>query len=367
MSFLILNFAEARQPEYKEKRGVGYIEYGDKNDYPLYLLSLFNKSAKHSAIIKGKVNYIIGNGWSGDLPSAQAFIDSPNQYDSLDELTRKVCLDIEIFGGCYLECVWSMVGGQLASVSHIDYSKVRTNKDNTQFWIKNNWLERKEVAEVLPAFNDKQPQGKQVMYIKEYRPNLNTYSLPNYYGCLNYIESDIEVSKQVLGNAMTGFSASKLITLPNGEPSNEEKRDIERRFSDRFSGADGKKFILSFVNDTGRKPIVDDLGASDLTKEDFSTVDAMIQQNIFAGHQITAPSLFGIAEPGKLGGRNEMRDAYEIFKNTYANDKQRFLEELFNYLLLFRGGGEIKILPVEPIGLDLGQQYVIDNLTKEEI
>ena len=36
-NFLILNFAQAKQPQYREKKGVGYIEYGDRNDYPQYL------------------------------------------------------------------------------------------------------------------------------------------------------------------------------------------------------------------------------------------------------------------------------------------------------------------------------------------
>ncbi len=48
----------------------------------------------------------------------------------------------------------------------------------------------------------------------------------------------------------------------------------------------------------------------------------MIQQNIFAGHQITTPSLFGILVEGSLGTRSEIRDGYEVFKNTYVNDKQ---------------------------------------------
>ncbi len=44
-----------------------------------------------------------------------------------------------------------------------------------------------------------------------------------------------------------GYSAFD--TLPNGEPTPDEKRNIERRFTERFSGSDGKKFILSFVQD----------------------------------------------------------------------------------------------------------------------
>ena len=369
-NIVILSFAEAKQPEYREKKGVGYIEFGDKNDYPTYLLGLYNKSAKHNAIVRGKVNYIIGNGWQSDEVDAQAelFIKAPNPYESLIDITRKVSSDVEIFGGAYLEVIWSKVGGLLAEICHIDYTKIRSNKDNTQFWYKSDWSDRKEEAKVIPAYNTQNRVGKQIMYIKEYRPGLDTYALPGYMGSLNYIESDVEVSKHVLGNAQTGFSASKLITLPNGEPSPDEKRNIERRFTDRFSGSDGKKFILSFVQDSARKPIVEDLGASDLTKEDFGRVDEMIQQNIFAGHQITAPDLFGISTPGALGSRSQIRDAYEIFKNTYVNDKQQFLEAIFNNLAKQRGvTSELTIKPVEPISYEFSESIIAQFAPKEWI
>jgi DNA-binding Lrp family transcriptional regulator len=365
---VILNFQEARQPEYREKRGKGYIEFGEKNDYPNYLLSLYNKSAKHNAIVKGKVNYIIGNGWKSDEvdPIADQFIAQPNQFESLNDLTRKVSIDIEIFGGAYLEVIWSVTGGQLTDVLHIDYTKIRSNTDNTQFWYKKDWNERKDELIPMMAFNTKVRQGKQILYIKEYRPGLDTYALPGYMGALNYIESDIEVSRHVLGNAQTGFSASKLITLPNGEPSPDEKRNIERRFTDRFSGSDGKKFILSFTTDPARKPIIEDLGASDITKEDFTRVDLIIQNNLFAGHQITSPSLFGIAEPGQLGSRTQIRDSYEIFKNTYVNDKQQFLESIFTQLATLKGAtSEISIVPVEPIGFELSEQALLQVAPKE--
>lgn len=369
-NLLILNFAEARQPEYKEKRGAegGYIEFGYRNDYPEYLLELYNKSAKHNAIIKGKVNYIIGNGWNaqGDDAAAESFINQPNPFEDLDSLTRKVSTDIEVFGGSYLEVIWSALGGQLVSVSHIDYTRIRTNKDNTQFWYKYDWTDRKEKPVIINAYNTQVRQGRQILYLKEYRPGLDTYSLPGYMGALNYIESDVEVSKHVLGNAQTGFSASKLVTLPNGEPTPDEKRNIERRFSDRFTGSDGKKLILSFVDRPDQKPIIEDLGQSDLTKEDFGRVDELIQQNIFAGHQIVSPILFGIKTEGQLGGASELQNAYEIFKNTYANDKQRFLEATFNMLARIKGATEdIKIVPLEPISYQLTEQTLLQIAPKE--
>lgn len=369
-NIVILNFAEAKQPEYREKKGAmgGYIEFGDRNDYPQYLLELYNKSAKHNAIIKGKVNYIIGNGWTAPETDviANEFIKQPNPYESLDDLTRKVSTDIEVFGGAYLEIIWSMVGGQLTSVSHIDYTKIRSNKDNTQFWYKYNWNDRKETPVVVNRFNTQLRQGRQILYLKEYRPGLDTYALPGWLGALNYVESDIEVSRHVLGNAQTGFSASKMITLTNGDPTPDEKRNIERRFHDRFTGSDGKKIILSFTDDPARKPIVDDLGTSDLTKENFGQVDQLIQQNIFAGHQIVSPVLFGIKTEGQLGASNELQIAYEIFKNTYSNDKQRFIESSMNMLARIKGSSEeMHIVPLEPISFQLTEQTLVGLVPKE--
>ena len=365
MDLRVVTFAEARQPEFKEKKGEGYIQYGDRNDYPNYLVDLFNKSAKHNAIVKSKVHYISANGWKGS-EEAENFIEKVNRMESLNDLTRKVSLDAELFGGYYLELIWSATG-QLAEIWHCDYTKIRTNKDNTQFWYKEEWNDRMEKAQVYPAFNPANPYGKQILYVKEYRPNMGFYSLPGYFGALNYIESDIEISKHVLGNAQTGFSASKLITLPNGEPSDEEKRNIEKRFTNRFSGSDGKKFILAFVNDSARKPIVDDLGTSDITKEDFGRVDSLIQTNIFSGHQITTPSIFGIAEAGKLGSRSEMRDGYEIFKNTYVNSKQMHLESVFNMLAKYKGIAEpeLSIIPTEPIGFEFTENLLKEIAPKE--
>ena len=366
MEIQVLTFAEAKQPEYKEKKGEGYMQYGQNNDYPQYLLDLFNKSAKHNAIIRGKVNYIVGNGWAGE----QAIVQKVNREETLNDLTKKVALDLELFGGAYIQVIWSVMGGQVAELWHCDYTKIRTNKDNTQFWYKDDWkaTRNQEKAEIYNAFNPANPQGVQILYVKEYRPGMNVYSLPGYFGALNYIESDVEVSKHVLGNAQTGFSASKLITLPNGEPSPEEKRLVSRQFDNMYTGADGKKYLLAFVNDLTRKPIVDDLGASDLTKEDFGRVDELIQTNIFSGHQITSAELFGIAVPGQLGNRQQMRDSYEIFNNTYVRYKQMQIEGVFNMLGQYAGvTEELKLQPVDPIGIDFSENVILQVAPKEWI
>ncbi len=133
---VVLTFAEARQPEYRERKGRGYIEFGDRNDYPDYLLELFNKSSKHGAIVRGKSNYVSGNGWSG---GNDKMLEKPNPVESLNDILKKVTLDIELFGGYYLEVIWAINGKDIAELRHVDYIKIRTNKDCTEFYYKKDW------------------------------------------------------------------------------------------------------------------------------------------------------------------------------------------------------------------------------------
>jgi hypothetical protein len=72
---------------------------------------------------------------------------------------------------------------------------------------------------------------------------------------------------------------------------------------------------------------------------------------LFAGHGVTHPLLFGIQQEGKLGGATELREAFYIFKNTYANAKQVNLEDIVKYLATANGvaNADIKLKDVEPI------------------
>ena len=359
-NIFILKFAEAKQPEYKEKKSEGYIEFGADNQYPEYLLGLYGKSAKHGAIVRNKAKYITGNGWTTESGQSSAFAAKV----MLNVLSKKVALDLEVFGGSYLEIIWSQIGRTIAQINHVDYTRIRTNEDNTQFWYRKEWTRfsrGKEGETILNGFNVNGNDKRQILYIKEYRPGAKAYALPSYISALNFIESDIEVSKHVLGNASTGFTPSKLITLTNGNADPDQKKDITNRFEKRFTGSDGKKFVIEFVQNKDQQTLIQDLGASDMTKEDFTAVDTLIQNNIFAGHEVTSPSLFGIAQAGKLGGSTELKDAYEIFKNTYANDKQMFLEGVFNMLARLSGDQSVlKIIPIAPIGIQTTFQDLIN-------
>ncbi len=66
-------------PVFKEVSNKDYILYGEKNDYPEFLTSLYNRSAKHNAIINGKCNYILGAGFAKRTPAAESLADQISQ------------------------------------------------------------------------------------------------------------------------------------------------------------------------------------------------------------------------------------------------------------------------------------------------
>ena len=58
----VLKFEVTKPPVFKEVRGKDWIYWGEKNDYPDYLIDLATKSARHGAILSGKINFILGKG-----------------------------------------------------------------------------------------------------------------------------------------------------------------------------------------------------------------------------------------------------------------------------------------------------------------
>jgi predicted transcriptional regulator len=356
-----LKFDRALQPVFTEKKNKGYVEFGEVNNYPEYLLSLYNESPKHGAIVKGKSTYIFGRGFE-DKGKANS------RGESWNDILKKCVKDDELFRGYYLQIIWNRAK-QISEVYHIDFSKVRVSKDLSCFYIKNDWLDWKEKPREYPQFNVNEPYGSQIYYKREYNPTSSIYPLPSYFQGLNYIESDIEVSRHILGNAKQGFVGSTLINLNNGDPINEEhKGEVEKGLLKKFTGDSGKRVVIMFNKSKENSADIQNLGTTMLTKEDFTNINNLIQQEIFASHQITSPSLFGIKTEGQLGGRTEIRDAYEIFNNTYVQERQEEFNQVFTDFRNLKGEiGEFNIVPLEPLKFEFTENIMVANLTQNEI
>jgi hypothetical protein len=365
-------------PLFIENKSQQWVSYGVENDYPNYLLNLYRRSAKHNAIVNGKVGYIVGKGWTSEeeTPQAKAFLDSPtfpNAYDSMNDLTQKLTLDMEIYNGFALEVTWSR-GGGIAEICHVDFHRVRADKDEKMFYVYD-WYDEYEVRQFpqlnqvnqIPAFDPENRIGKQLFYYRAYSAGVKVYPLPEYLGGTAYIELDVEIANFHVNNIKNNFWGSYLINFPNGIPTPEESDAIERQMKMKFGGTDNAgRFLVNFSDSPETKPELTPLTPSDLDKQ-FDILNKTVQQEIFVAHRVTSPMLFGVKTEGQLGGRAEMVESYEIFKATYVEDRVQRIERSVNYLASFNGVTGLKLQPTEPISEQLTEGALLQIATKDEL
>jgi DNA-binding CsgD family transcriptional regulator len=204
-----------------------------------------------------------------------------------------------------------------------------------------------------------------VMYVKQYRPNVATYALPDYIGAVNAIITDAEIANFHRAAIQNGFQGGTMIVFKNGQPSDEEMATIERQIKKKFTGTDrANTFVIDFVDDPTRTPEIIPLNGNDFDKR-YDALNDTIQQEIFVGHKVTSPMLFGVRVEGQLGGRNEMATAYSLFQNTYITPKQLLIEAVLNELVGLNN--RLTIKPVEPILPDFSEQTLLQILTKDEM
>jgi hypothetical protein len=354
---LVLKFADSRIPVFKESRNKDYIKYGDDNLYPDYLTYLFSKSAKHGAIIGGKAFYIFGEGYeNGDVVVNRL-------GETLNDVAKKAILDIEIYAGFRWEIIWNAVR-KVSEIYHVDYTTIRVGK-NGGYYFKECWDANNRDEEIfMPAFNPNTPIGSQLYAYNEYRPKTRFYPLPEYIGSNNFIETDIEISKYYLSAIRNGMTPSKMIQFFQGEPTEDKKREIEHRMAKKFAGAENAgKFLLVFnaVN-ASRSVEVNDLSATDLDKH-MIELNKTCQQEIFSGHRVTSPMLFGIKTEGQLGGNTELKASYELFQSTYAKPKANAFDKELNYILSFSSKpAKYELRPTDPIGVQFDVKDVLDKI-----
>jgi len=358
---VFVKFQDSKVPVFKEQRSKDYIAYGEKNDYPEYLTYLFNKSPNHGAIITGKADYIFGKGFeNGDIVINRL-------GDTLNDIAKKINLDVEIYGGFRVEIIWN-AAGKISDIYHVDFTTLRVGKEGG-FWWKECWdiKNNREQPIFIPDFNPTQPTGSQIFSYNEYRPMSRYYPLPGYIQCNNAIETDIEISKFNLSSICNGMAPSKLIQFFKGEPPEEKKKEIELGFKRKFAGAENAgKFVLVFndANSVNQTVQVDDLSGSDLDKM-YIELSKSVQQSIFTGHKVTSGMLFGIKTEGQLGGDTELQTAYAIFQNTYSKPKADTLSKEVTSLMKFTAfPGEYELQPADPIGVQFDVKDVINALPK---
>lgn len=356
-NFIRINLAESKLPIFKENKAKGFMTYGEDNLYPMGIIELFNKSPKHSAIVTQKASYIAGDkteiiGQSTeDIAKANDYLSSINAYEDYESLKQKIAQDLELFDGFALEIIWNKAKTSIAEIYHLPFQNVRIGLEGDYVYCED-WSNRRAEHYRYPSWNPTTRENKQVYYFKMYRAGQEMYPLPSYVGALKYIEIDTEIANFHLNSIKSGFSAQTLVQLFKGIPSPDEARKTVKRFKDNFSGTDNAGSVIIQFNDPNETPsVINNLAPSDFDKL-FMQLNDTVQQEIFSGHRVTSPMLFGIRVEGQLGGRSELIESYESFQTSYVEPRQSQLDSALTSIFKYIAPVKLKTKNRPPIGLD---------------
>lgn len=347
----IFQFNKAYEaPTYKYNEKLGLIEWGKDNQYPVFILNLYNTngSSTHKSIVNKKVKLIAGQGFEDILsPELKQFVKD----NKLTKEVKKIALDYELFNGFCFEIIWNNEGSQILYLNHIPYHKIRLGIKTPElnfdhYWFSNDWSQIKKPEfepEYIRAYEPNLRQGKQLYYHSEYNPQTDgLYPIVGYSTSINWIEMDYEISKFHLNQVKQGYAPSFLLNFSTGIPTEEEQDEFFKEFKKNFSGAENAgKIIITYSEGVEQKPELIPIQLND-TDERFIMLMEQIENNIVRGSEI--PPQIVLLTPGKLGSSQERSELLDEFQAAYITPRQETIEECLNEVLYVNGYNEELIL-----------------------
>ncbi len=335
-------------PTYKYNKKLNLIEWGPKNDYPDYLLNLYNNvgSTLSTAIINKKTKMISGKGFNEVLdPRLIQFI---TENDLAGE-TKKATLDYQIFNSFALEIIYSN-GGNITSIKHIPIHKLRIGIEDGKLnfphmWFSKDWSQyRKDeyAPEMIRTYNSNLKQGKQILFYTEYNPaQEGLYSIPEYSQAISLIELEHQISRFHLNQAKNGYQMSTHLHFSSGIPTLEEQDEFFGELENKFKGTDGQTLLVTYSDGIEGKAEYNSIQLSS-TDERFIHLMDLLNEKIVQMHEI--PPQIIIPTSSFSVPKDERTSLQEEFQTYYITPRQETIEAVLNKLLASDGYTEKLIL-----------------------
>ena len=347
-------------PIEEQDRMLGFTKWGKKNDYPYFLVDLYNGSAWHQGIIKNKTHYIAGGGVEVVTGNLQRFLENPFSDFTMDEIVEQLAFDYELFGAFAVKGTWNKEGTRVVRWEYLAIDMIRISSDERMYYLSDDWTVQQQSAEktnlrTIPALDENNKTGAFVIYYKDPskrgRREQGTYAKPPYHGGITAIQTDCDISKFHMYELQNGFKSGTMITFMDGFPETQEEAES---FKNQIKGPasnieNSGDIIITFAPSADQAPRVESLTGNDLDKR-YESLESSVQQNILVSHSVVSPSLFGVAPEGSFNAA-ESAELFEIFKKTYVDTRQKRIEWMLNYMIELSGDlGTVKLKDVNPIG-----------------
>jgi hypothetical protein len=318
-------------PIEKEDRK-GWVNYGESNAFPQYLIELYNESPIHGALVNSISYMIAGRELTASTPEAVKEISRLN----LDKIIHPTSLDLKLQGGFYWEVIWSMDRSTIAQINHLPFENCRLacsdeEDDVVGVWYSRDWTDtrkKKNTPHFIPMFdvNTNEQEPKQVLFVHSLMVGSEYYPKPDYVGAINEIEKMRQLSEYQVNLILNGFFPSLIASFNNGIPSLEEQHMIKNQLQRNIQGAENAGKVLTFFNEERDRGVeFTPFPVSDMDKQ-FTTLVDQSMEAILVSHRVTSPLLFGVRDGGGLGSNtDEMKTAMRIFQRQVIEPFQRLI------------------------------------------
>ena len=369
-----------------------WVNFGQDNLYPNYLLDLFLGSAINGALVKSIGAMIYGEGLAAT--NADETTDTKESYlrltellhNSDDDVLKDLAMDLKLFGGCYVNVIWSRDRSKIAKMLHIPAQYIRSGKmidgEIRHYYYSADWSKTRKAEykpRAYPAFNTSdRTQASQILMIRDKNPALFYGFAPDYVAATDWIQMELEIAQFHLSNITSGMTPSMHVGFSNGIPTEEERRTIERQLNAKFAGSgNAGKILITFNDGKETAPVIEPIQMND-AQSAWEGMSKQAVNQILAGHRVTSPILFGIrAEGGGLGNNaDELRDAFSLFTNTvvipFQNTLLKGLEKIFkvndiNLDLYFKTLKPADFIDLEVTKTQSEEDQEKEGVTKEDI
>ena len=344
-------------PKETQVHGKDFIEWGDNNLYPDYLLSLNETVPTLRSIVNGTVDFIVGDNVT-ILPLHPGFENGQmnGRGDTIAEQVEDLARDYEMYGGFALQIIRGR-DGSVAEVYHLPIRFLRANKECDVFYYCEDWQKRgKKDTIVYPAFipglkdkwfeldeETRNRHASSVLYVKT--DHTHTYPVPVYAASVKACETERLISDYHLNAISTGFCPSVIINFNNGIPSDQMKEEIERDVNDKFGGSSNAGRIMLSWNPnkesatTFETPNITDFG------EKYKALSETSRERIFTAFR-AYPNIFGLSTATGFS-IEEFDSAFKLYNRTAVRPVQRMIADAYDKIYNQKG-----VLNIVPFSLD---------------
>ena len=344
-NFSIVKLGNQDLPKVMEdtKTRYAWVPFGvhGQDDFFDAVTMAHNLSTTTAACVEGIADLIYGKG----LYSKKEELNATLQKIIPQEEVKRVSFDLKLYGNAAFQVYWDDAHTKVIKFYHVPAQTLRAEKiyDNPRienYFYCTDWNDQRAIRnkKKIPAFETSNEKCE-ILYLKNYSPNLYYYSLPDWVAALQFAYVEAELSNLHLNNIENGFLPAVLVNFNNGTPAPEERQTIEDLMQAKFTGTrNAGRFMLSFNEDPATKPTIDKIETDNL-HEKYQYVANYAQDRILVAHRVTSPLLFGIRTEGNgfSSQSEEMMTAFSIMQTMTISPFQNLILNTLDYALTCGG------------------------------